>query len=115
MPPVRRSVPFENRKVCLRSFQQPFPRYRGQHNTHQEWIAILVGVGGDGDAFERLGPSTRRLEFMHSERLSAACSDDIRQGTDLHVRRRFTPTRMVFGNEIGDWLFLRIESDRRID
>ena len=105
MPLVRRSVPFENRKVCLRSFQQPFPRYRGQHNTHQEWIAILVGVGGGGDTFERLAPSARRLEFMHPERLSAACSDDIRQGTYLHVRRRFTPTHMVFGNEIGDGLF----------
>jgi hypothetical protein len=81
--PVRRSVPFENRKVCLRSFQQPFPRYRGQHNTHQEWITILVGAGGDGDAFERLAPSARRLEFMHPERLSAACSDGIRQGISV--------------------------------
>src|SRR5262249_53112420 len=53
------SVRFENRKVCLRCVQQPFARYRGQHDTHQEWIAILVGVGSAGDAFERLAPSTR--------------------------------------------------------
>src|SRR5262249_15401763 len=53
------SVRFENRKVCLRCVQQPFPRYRGQHDTHQEWIAILVGVGGGGDALERPAPSAR--------------------------------------------------------
>ena len=71
-PLGRRSVRFEDRKVCLLCFQQPFPRYRGQHNTHQEWIAILVGVSSRGYAFERLAPSAQRLEVMHPERLSAA-------------------------------------------
>src|SRR5262249_12852716 len=82
LPAGRRSVRFKDRKVCLRCCQQPFPRSSLS-------VSVVMATRSNG--------WPRRLSTwnsLHPERLSAACSDDIRQGTDLYVWRRFTPTAM---------------------